>query len=84
VSHTDAGIDLVGVAKACRFAEARFVADMGEAPHVRDLLHHAHGPVLIQAHIASAEVPRVIPTRDGHELRLRFMRALKDGTAESS
>ncbi len=75
-SHTQAGVDLVGVAKACRFADARLVSEMREAASVRHLLHTARGPLLIQAHIKSEDVPRVIPTRDGHEMRLRFMRAL--------
>ncbi len=75
-SHTQAGIDLVGVAKACRFAQARFVSQMSEAAAVRDMLHTARGPLLVQAHIKSEDAPRVLPTRDGHEMRLRFNRAL--------
>lgn len=75
-SHTQAGIDLVGVAKACRFAEARLVSEMREAADVRDMLHAARGPLLIQAHIRNDDLPRIIPTRDGHEMRLRFMQAL--------
>jgi len=76
-SHTQAGIDLVGIAKACRFAEMRLVEDMSDAPAVRGMLHKARGPILIQARIASNDLPRVIPTRDGHEIRLRFTQALK-------
>jgi thiamine pyrophosphate-dependent acetolactate synthase large subunit-like protein len=75
-SHTEAGIDLVAIAKACRFKEARFVTDMLEAAEMRDLLHAVQGPLLIQARIKSDDLPRVIPTRDGHDLRLRFTRAL--------
>ena len=76
-SHTDAGIDLVGIARSCRFPEARLVTDMSDAPGVRGMLHKAKGPILIQARIASDDLPRVIPTRDGHEIRLRFTQALK-------
>ena len=50
---------------------------MREAAHVRDLMHHGHGPALIQAQIESEDTPRVLPTRDGHEMRLRFTQALK-------
>jgi len=75
-SHTSAGVDLVGVATACGFAEARMVSVMSEAGAVRDLLHHGEGPVFIQAKISRDDVPRVLPTRDGHEMRLRFAAAL--------
>lgn len=75
-SHTDAGIDLVAIATACRFRQARRVADMGEAAAARDLLHAGRGPALIQAGIRSDDLPRVIPTRDGHDMRLRFTQAL--------
>jgi thiamine pyrophosphate-dependent acetolactate synthase large subunit-like protein len=75
-SHTQAGIDLVGVAKACRFAEARMVSDMAAVDEVRRALHAGQGPVLIQARIKSDDVPRVLPSRDGNEIRLRCMQAL--------
>jgi len=78
-SHTQAGIDLVGVAKACRFPDALHVSAMRDAGRVRDLAHTGRGPILVQALIASADVPRVLPTRDGHAIKLRFMQAL--GTA---
>jgi len=76
-SHTGAGVDLVAIARACRFTEARLIADMRDATHARDMLHKARGPVLVQAQIGSDDVPRVLPTRDGHEMRLRFTQALK-------
>jgi thiamine pyrophosphate-dependent acetolactate synthase large subunit-like protein len=75
-SHTMAGIDLVGVARACKFQEARAVADLAEAGAVRDLLHRGRGPLLVQASIASGDTPRVLPTRDGHAIKLRFAAAL--------
>lgn len=75
-SHTQAGIDLVGVATACRFADARLVAAMTEAATVRDILHTVRGPLLVQARITPEDTPRLLPTRDGHAMRLRFMQAL--------
>ena len=78
-SHTMAGIDLVGVARACKFPEARAVGDLAEAGVVRDLLHRGKGPILVQAHIASGDTPRVLPTRDGHAIKLRFAAALAAG-----
>lgn len=75
-SHTQAGIDLAGVAKACRFTDARFVSEMTEADDVRRLLHSGRGPILVQARISNEDVPRVLPSRDGHEIKLRFLQAL--------
>ena len=75
-SHTQKGVDLVGIAKASRFRSARYVSEMSEAASVRKMLHEEPGPVLIQARINSDEPPRVLPSRDGHALKLRFQRAL--------
>jgi len=75
-SHTRAGIDLVAVAKACRFTDALHVSDRRDAGRVRDLVHKGGGPILVQALIASDGAPRVLPTRDGHAIKLRFMAAL--------
>src|SRR5580700_6711561 len=38
-SHTRAGIDLAAIAKGCRFTDAFHIAELGEADHVRDLVH---------------------------------------------
>jgi thiamine pyrophosphate-dependent acetolactate synthase large subunit-like protein len=76
-SHTQAGIDLVGVAKACRFADARLVSDMSAADDVRRLLISAPGPILVAARISNEDVPRVLPSRDGHAIKLRFLHALQ-------
>jgi thiamine pyrophosphate-dependent acetolactate synthase large subunit-like protein len=75
-SHTRAGIDLVAVAKACRFADGLHVSEMRDADRVRDLVHTGRGPILVQARIASDDAPRVLPTRDGHAIKLRFTAAL--------
>jgi thiamine pyrophosphate-dependent acetolactate synthase large subunit-like protein len=75
-SHTRAGIDLVAVAKACRFAGGLHVSDMGKVSKARDLVHSGRGPILVQARITSDPTPRVLPTRDGHAIKLRFMEAV--------
>jgi thiamine pyrophosphate-dependent acetolactate synthase large subunit-like protein len=75
-SHTRAGIDLVAVAKACKFSGGLYVSEMRDADRIRDLVHRGRGPILVQARIASDEAPRVLPTRDGHAIKLRFMQAL--------
>jgi thiamine pyrophosphate-dependent acetolactate synthase large subunit-like protein len=75
-SHTRAGVDLVAVAKGCKFVDGLCVSEMGDQDRVRDLIHHGRGPILVQARIASDDAPRVLPTRDGHAIKLRFMQAL--------
>jgi len=75
-SHTHAGIDLVAMARACRFREARAVSRLEEADDIRALLHVGEGPVFVSARIAPEETPRVLPLRDGHAIKQRFMTAL--------
>ncbi len=75
-SHTFSGIDLVGVALACRFKHARAVSRIEEAAEVRALLHVGEGPILVSARISEDDVPRVLPLRDGHAIKQRFIEAL--------
>src|SRR5579871_1332942 len=75
-SHTRAGIDLVAAAKACRFANALHISEIGAVDRVGDLVQTGRGPILVQARISSDATPRVLPTRDGHAVKLRFMEAL--------
>jgi thiamine pyrophosphate-dependent acetolactate synthase large subunit-like protein len=75
-SHTKAGIDLVAVALGCRFKHARAISRIEEAAEVRKLLHTGEGPVLISARISEEDVPRVLPIRDGHAIKQRFIAAL--------
>jgi len=74
-SHTSGGADLVAVAKGCRFSDALTLADGKDVASVRDLLHTGKGPILVNARISNADTPRVLPTRDGHAIKLRFMQA---------
>jgi hypothetical protein len=75
-SATDDGIDLVAVALACRFKHARAVSRLEEAADVRALLHAGEGPILVNARIGAEDTPRVLPLRDGHALKQRFIAAL--------
>jgi thiamine pyrophosphate-dependent acetolactate synthase large subunit-like protein len=78
-SHTHAGIDLVAVAMGCRFMYARTVSQIEEAAEVRKLVHTGEGPILINAGIDAKDVPRVLPLRDGHAIKQRFIEALNAG-----
>ncbi len=75
-SHTDRGIDLVAVALACRFNHGHVVSSSDDAAHVRALLHRGEGPLLINARIKPEDTPRVLPLRDGHAIKQRFIEAL--------
>ncbi|MGA8612745.1 MAG: thiamine pyrophosphate-dependent enzyme [Xanthobacteraceae bacterium] len=75
-SHTRSGIDLVAMALACRFKQARAVSRIEDAADVRKLLHTGNGPILVNARISEEDVPRVLPLRDGHAIKQRFMEAL--------
>ena len=75
-SHTKAGIDLVATAVACRFKHARAISRIEEAAEVRKLLHGGEGPILVSARISEDDVPRVLPLRDGHAIKQRFIEAV--------
>jgi thiamine pyrophosphate-dependent acetolactate synthase large subunit-like protein len=75
-SHTRSGIDLVAMALACRFKHARAVSRIEDAAGVHKLLHSGEGPILVSARIKEEDVPRVLPLRDGHAIKQRFMDAL--------
>jgi thiamine pyrophosphate-dependent acetolactate synthase large subunit-like protein len=75
-SATQSGIDLAGIAKACRFADTSHVAAEQDLDAVRRLLHDGAGPLFVQLHVRAEEAPRVLPTRDGQEIRLRFIAAM--------
>ena len=74
-SHTNRGVDLVAVAKACGFADALTLTDQAGVARVRERLHTGKGPILVSARISNADTPRFLPTRDGHAIKLRFMQA---------
>jgi thiamine pyrophosphate-dependent acetolactate synthase large subunit-like protein len=75
-SHTQAGIDFAAVALGCRFKAARTVSRIEEAAEVRKLLHSGEGPILVNAKISAEDVSRVLPLRDGHAIKQRFIEAL--------
>jgi thiamine pyrophosphate-dependent acetolactate synthase large subunit-like protein len=75
-SHTAAGVDFESVALACRFRHACTVTRIDEVADVRKLLHTGEGPILINAKIKPEDVPRVLPLRDGHAIKQRFIAAL--------
>jgi thiamine pyrophosphate-dependent acetolactate synthase large subunit-like protein len=75
-SHTEAGVDFAALALACRFRHARSVTRIEETAEIRKLLHGGEGPILINAKIKPEDAPRVLPLRDGHAIKERFIAAL--------
>lgn len=76
-SHTDSGVDLAAVAAGCKCPVARRISASTELDEARALLHSTHGPVFVQAIVEPESAPRVLPTRDGNEIRLRFAQSLQ-------
>ncbi len=74
-SHTSGGVDLVAVARACGFSDALALTEPSGVARARDLLHREKGPILVNARVSNADTPRVLPIRDGHAIKLRFMQA---------
>ncbi|MGB7077632.1 MAG: thiamine pyrophosphate-dependent enzyme [Xanthobacteraceae bacterium] len=75
-SATASGVDLADMALACSFKHARTVSRMEEVAAVRGLLHDGNGPSLVNARIEAVDVPRVLPLRNGHAIKQRFIEAL--------
>jgi thiamine pyrophosphate-dependent acetolactate synthase large subunit-like protein len=74
-SHTAAGIDLAGTAESCRFRHVETVSTIDSAAAIRDLLHTGQGPIFIHAQVDADDQPRIIPSRDGHVAKQRFVQA---------
>jgi thiamine pyrophosphate-dependent acetolactate synthase large subunit-like protein len=75
-SHTDEGVALAGVARACGFAEVSDIAAAGALEAFARRLHEPGGPLFARVAITAEETPRVLPPRDGVLLKTRFRRAL--------
>jgi thiamine pyrophosphate-dependent acetolactate synthase large subunit-like protein len=77
VSHTAAAADLVGVAKACGIADTRAMTTMAEveafAPILQDV---SSGPRFASVKIDSANLERVLSSRDGSFIVTRIRGAL--------
>ncbi len=77
-SHTAATVDLVGVARASGIADARSIATMAEieafAPEIQNL---ALGPRFVSIKIDSANLERVLASRDGTFVMNRIRGALR-------
>ena len=79
-SHTGTNVDLVGVAGACGISDARTIATMAEveafAPSMQDV---SAGPRFVSIKIDSANLERVLASRDGSFIVTRIRGALGFG-----
>jgi thiamine pyrophosphate-dependent acetolactate synthase large subunit-like protein len=76
-SHTAATVDLVGVARNCGIADARAIATMAEIEAFASSIHDvASGPRFASIKIDSANLERVLSSRDGTFIVNRIRGAL--------
>ena len=75
-SHTSAGTSLRAVASGCGFGTALDVQTMQDVTALRDLAHHGVGPIFASIHVSPEEDARVLPSRDGVYIKLRFREQL--------
>jgi thiamine pyrophosphate-dependent acetolactate synthase large subunit-like protein len=65
-SHTSAAADLVGVARACGISDSQTISTMAEVESFAAAIHDVSaGPRFANVKISSAELERILPTRDG-------------------
>jgi len=66
MSHTSVAADLVGVAKACGISDSRAISTMAEVEAFARSVHDVSaGPRFANVKIDSANLDRILPTRDG-------------------
>ena len=75
-SHTQSGVDLVATAQACGFADCYDIADEGGLRALAARLKTLDKLLFARVMIAAQEPPRVLPLRDGVEIKQRFRAAL--------
>jgi thiamine pyrophosphate-dependent acetolactate synthase large subunit-like protein len=79
-THTADGIDLAGVATACKFKHAITVTD--ELAPLRHLVYRTPGPNFATVKVLDEKLPLVLPPHDGVLLKTRFRRAVLGDSAD--
>jgi len=75
-SHTEAGVELVGVARACGIKETFDISDEMGLRDFAARVHKSTTTLFARVAIRADEPPRVLPPRDGVLLKNRFRRAI--------
>jgi thiamine pyrophosphate-dependent acetolactate synthase large subunit-like protein len=81
-THTAHGVDLAGVAKACRFKESTTLRNEQEVEALRARVHSGAGPLFAAIKVIDEKLPLVLPPSDGVALKERFRRALLGPSAD--
>ena len=75
-SHTQGGVDLIGVARACGLGTCLEVRDENALADLARRLKNLDATLFARVLIAADEPPRVLPLRDGVALKERFRAAV--------
>ena len=75
-SHTQSGVDLIGIAGACGIGTCLDVRDENALADLAHRLKNLHETLFARVLIAAEEPPRVLPLRDGVALKERFRAAI--------
>jgi thiamine pyrophosphate-dependent acetolactate synthase large subunit-like protein len=75
-THTANGIDLAGVAKACKLKVVSFKS-------LPKAIHQQRGPHFAVVKVDAEKIPLVLPPREGTLLKARFRRALLGPKADT-
>ena len=75
-THTANGIDLAGVAKACKLNVVSW-------KNIKDAIHKQRGPHFAVVKVEAEKIPLVLPPREGTLLKARFRRALLGAKADA-
>ena len=75
-SHTRAGVDLAAAARACGIERVVDVGDGAGLARLAESLRTFERTLFARVRIAPDEPSRVLPSRDGVALKLRFRRAI--------
>jgi thiamine pyrophosphate-dependent acetolactate synthase large subunit-like protein len=75
-SHTDAVVELIGVARACGIKETFDISDEMGLRDFAGRIHKSATTLFARVAIRADEPPRVLPPRDGVYLKTRFRRAI--------
>jgi thiamine pyrophosphate-dependent acetolactate synthase large subunit-like protein len=75
-SHTDKGVDLVGVANSCGIGKTFQIDDEAGLKTLAGELAALSGTLFARVRIKADDPPRVLPSKDGVELKLRFRKAV--------
>jgi thiamine pyrophosphate-dependent acetolactate synthase large subunit-like protein len=79
-SHTAGNVDLIGVARACGISDARSISTMAEVEAFAPAMHDiSSGPRFASIKIDSANLERVLASRDGSFIVTRIRGALGFG-----